>query len=197
MIFRPSLKLAKKIKSGKLAEMPLSVNQFSDWSANVFNVGRTQYIILSNTKSLYSCLMLAKGVTNETVFVEQSLMAIDDFLRHDGQSLNVDRLIATPCKTTNFAKALSRAVIGSTNDLIVGAKLLLADDLDRHKVAIRLNETPLKMRAMQAFWTTPDKKKGIRLNLANRLWGQVSYEFLPAFLQVTRNNYGAELARLD
>ena len=53
------------------------------------------------------------------------------------------------------------------------------------------------MRALQAFWTTPDKKKGIRLNLANRLWGQESYEFLPAFLQITRDNYGAELARLD
>ena len=31
----------------------------------------------------------------------------------------------------------------------------------------------------------------------NRLWGQQSYEFLPAFLQVTRDKYGAELARLN
>lgn len=53
------------------------------------------------------------------------------------------------------------------------------------------------MKAMQAYWTTPDKKKGIRLNLANRLWGQESYEFLPAFLQITRDKYGAELARLN
>ena len=53
------------------------------------------------------------------------------------------------------------------------------------------------MRALQAFWRTPDEKKGIRLNLANRLWGQESYEFLPAFLQITRDQYGAELARLD
>jgi serpin B len=53
------------------------------------------------------------------------------------------------------------------------------------------------MKALQAFWKTPDEKKGIRLNLANRLWGQESYEFLPAFLQVTRDKYGAELARLD
>ncbi|HJN09530.1 MAG TPA: serpin family protein [Pirellulaceae bacterium] len=53
------------------------------------------------------------------------------------------------------------------------------------------------MKALQAFWTTPDKKKGIRLHLANRLWGQESFEFLPAFLRTTRDNYGAELARLD
>jgi len=53
------------------------------------------------------------------------------------------------------------------------------------------------METLQGFWTTPDKETGIRMNLANRLWGQKSYEFLPAFLQVTRDKYGAELARLD
>ena len=53
------------------------------------------------------------------------------------------------------------------------------------------------MRALQAFWTTPDKKKGIRLNLANRLWGHEGYEFLPEFLAVTRDKYAAELARLN
>ncbi|MCA8988518.1 MAG: hypothetical protein KDA78_12790 [Planctomycetaceae bacterium] len=53
------------------------------------------------------------------------------------------------------------------------------------------------MQAIQGFWRSPNKKAGIRLNLANRLWGQQSYEFLAAFLQVTRDKYGAELARLD
>ncbi len=53
------------------------------------------------------------------------------------------------------------------------------------------------MHAIQAYWTTPDKKKGIRLNLANRLWGQDSYQFLPEFLGITREIYSAELARLN
>ncbi|MEO2015312.1 MAG: serpin family protein [Fuerstiella sp.] len=53
------------------------------------------------------------------------------------------------------------------------------------------------MHALQAYWTTPDKQKGIRLNLANRLWGNEGYEFLPEFLTVTREKYGAELARLN
>lgn len=53
------------------------------------------------------------------------------------------------------------------------------------------------MKAIQAFWTTKDESSGVRLNLANRLWGQESYEFLPSFLQITRDYYGAELARLD
>ena len=53
------------------------------------------------------------------------------------------------------------------------------------------------MKALQAFWTTSDKKKGIRLNLANRLWGHEGYEFLPEFLTITREKYAAELALLN
>lgn len=38
---------------------------------------------------------------------------------------------------------------------------------------------------------------GYVLRTANRLWGQQSYQFLPTFLKLTRENYGAELAELD
>lgn len=53
------------------------------------------------------------------------------------------------------------------------------------------------MHTLQMFTETLDKTKGARLNVANRLWGQENYEFLPDFLQVTREKYGAELAELD
>jgi len=42
-----------------------------------------------------------------------------------------------------------------------------------------------------------DSKSGYRLNMANRLWGQQGFGFLPSFLDVTRENYGAELAQVD
>ncbi len=41
------------------------------------------------------------------------------------------------------------------------------------------------------------KKEGFELRIANRLWGQTGYQFLPAFLQLTRDDYGAELGQLD
>lgn len=53
------------------------------------------------------------------------------------------------------------------------------------------------MWALQSFWKTQDTKNGYRLHLANRLWGQLDYTFLPEFLNTTRIEYGAELARLD
>ncbi len=39
--------------------------------------------------------------------------------------------------------------------------------------------------------------RGYRLSMANRLWGQQGYHFLPDFLAITRNAYGAELAQVD
>ena len=36
-------------------------------------------------------------------------------------------------------------------------------------------------------------EEGYQLVVANRLWGQTGYTFLPTFLQITRNAYGAEL----
>jgi serpin B len=39
--------------------------------------------------------------------------------------------------------------------------------------------------------------KGFRLNIVNAIWGQKGYEFLPAFLDVLAENYGAGLRILD
>lgn len=41
------------------------------------------------------------------------------------------------------------------------------------------------------------QREGYQLNVANRLWGQQGYGFLPEFLDVTREHYGAELAQVD
>jgi serpin B len=38
---------------------------------------------------------------------------------------------------------------------------------------------------------------GYRLSVANRLWGQQGFHFLPDFLALTRDYYGAELAQVD
>jgi serpin B len=53
------------------------------------------------------------------------------------------------------------------------------------------------MHALLASWKPSNKKQGFRLHVANRLWGQEGDAFHPAFLDLTRTKYGAELARLD
>jgi hypothetical protein len=63
----------------------------------------------------------------------------------DGQQFAYQKYIAPASATVSFAKPLSRAVIGSINDLVFGAKLYLDDDMAPYEVGFVLNETPLSM----------------------------------------------------
>ncbi len=144
MIFRLSQKLAKKIKAGKLPEMPLDENPSSDWSCHIFTADRTQYIILTNTASLYSCVMYGKGITDDSRFIERALSTIREFMEDDGQQFAYQRFIAPASRTVSFSKALNRSVTGSMNDMIFHAKMwLIEDELSPHDVGFNLNEIPM------------------------------------------------------
>jgi len=143
MIFRLSQKLNSKIEAGALPSLPLGENPFADWSAHLFVADRTQYIILSNTKSLYSTLMYGKGITSDSQFIERALSSIREFMEDDGQTFVYHRFITPACGTVSFAKALNRSVTGSMNDLVNHAKeWLMEDGLSPHDVGFRLNGIP-------------------------------------------------------
>jgi hypothetical protein len=144
MIIRPSQKLANKIKAGTLVEMPLDKNPFADWSAHLFIAGRTQYILLSNTVSLYSTVMYGKGITNESQFIERALSSIREFMVDDGHGAAYERFIVPASATVRFAKALNRSVTGSLNDMTNHAALMLAaGDVAPFEIGSRLNKSPM------------------------------------------------------
>jgi serpin B len=51
--------------------------------------------------------------------------------------------------------------------------------------------------SLNRTWNAGGQKRGYRLSVANRLWGQEGFDFLPGFLAVTREQYGAELSHVD
>jgi len=141
MIIRLSQKLARKIKVGKLAELPLNENQYADWSATVFNVGRTQYIMLCNTKSMYSCVMYAKGINNDNSFIVKSLSLIREFMEDDGRDAVYEQHIIPAAGSVTFAKSLNRSVIGSMNELVAAATVILEqDEIAPHSAGTYLND---------------------------------------------------------
>jgi hypothetical protein len=140
MIFRLSQKLNTKIKAGTLRARPLDENPFTDWSAHLFVADRTQYILVSNTKSLYSVVMYAKGITNDGIFIERALSNLREFVESDGQAFVYHRFIASASASVRFAKALDRAVTGSMNDLINHATAILVEgELAPFDVGFELN----------------------------------------------------------
>ena len=127
--FRLSQKLNNKIKAGTLKEMPLDENPFADWSCHLFAADRTHYILLTNTKSLYSCLMYGKGITDDGKFIDRALSTIREFMEDDAlESIFRDK-IAPASATIHFAKALKRSVTGSMNDLIKHAGIALTEQV--------------------------------------------------------------------
>lgn len=144
MIFRLAQKLNTKIKAGTLATLPLDENPFADWSAHLFVADRTQYILLSNTKSLYSTVMCGKGVTDGGYFIERALSNIREFMQDDGLEFVYQRFIAPASASVRFAKALNRSVTGSMNDMTKHAAYDLAEgDIAPFEIGSRLNGIPM------------------------------------------------------
>jgi hypothetical protein len=102
MIIRLSDNLNAKIKAGPLTTLPLNENPFGDWSAGLFLVGRSQYILLTNTRSLYSTVLPGKGVTDEKTFIERALSSLREFMDADGQEGVYERLVAPVSGSVRF-----------------------------------------------------------------------------------------------
>jgi hypothetical protein len=148
MIFRLSQKLSAKIKAGALAALPLDQKPFADWSSALFAAGRTQYVLLSHTPSLYSTVLYGRDVTDTDPFIECALSSIRESLHDEGQEFVYRRFIAPASGTVRFAKALDRSVTGSMNDLIKHATYWLAEgDLSPQDVGVRLNDILLSVLA--------------------------------------------------
>ena len=110
--------------------------------------GRSQYVLLSNTRSLYSTVMYGKGVTTDSSFIERALGGIREFMEADGQAFSYRRFIVPATASVGFAKALDRSVTGSMNDLIKHAAYWLAEgDQSPFDVGLRLNEIPMSALA--------------------------------------------------
>jgi hypothetical protein len=149
MLVRLSQKLNAKLKAGMLRALPLHENPLADWSAHLFIVDRTHYILLSNTKSLYSAVLYGRGITDDSDFIEQALSSIRELLEDDGQGAAYARWIAPASASIRFAKALDRSVTGSMNELMRCATYWLADrELSPREVSARLNDILLSALAV-------------------------------------------------
>src|SRR5205085_2556484 len=108
-----------------------------------FIADRTQYLILTNTSSLYSVVTFGKGISSDGHFIDRALECLREFLESDGQAFVYRRLIAPASATVCFSLALNRSVTGSMNDLVYHAKVWLTEgELSPFDVSFKLNDIP-------------------------------------------------------
>ena len=144
MIFRLTQKLAKKIRLAPLQALPPAQNPFIDWTANLFTAGHAQYIIVTNTASLYSLIMYGRGITDDNELIRRTLSFMREFMTDDGCEFLYRRLIAPHAAGVSFSKANDRRVIGSMNELIFESKFYMIEQrLSPFETSCRINETPM------------------------------------------------------
>lgn len=145
MIIRVTQKLGQKIHVVPEGVLPVDPNPFADWSASVFVIARTQYILLTNTATLYSALMYGKGITSGSNFVQQAVHSIGEVLKTADHEFFFSRLVLPSTGSVSFSKALNQSVTGSMNDFRVHVEGYIyfstASLLD---MSLRLNRLPVR-----------------------------------------------------
>ena len=143
MIIRLTDKMAKKIKEAALPTIPPGTNPFVDWTARLFTADRTQYVLVSNTATLYSIVFYGKGITDANQLINRMLDTMRDVMKHDGFESIYEERIAPATGEFSFSRTGNRSVTGSMNDLVFGAKWhLIRDEMSPYDVSFRLNKTP-------------------------------------------------------
>lgn len=144
MIIRLTQKLGNKVHASPTESLPLDPNPLADWSAHLFTVARKQYVLATNTTSLYSAVFSGGGVSTEARLLDRMLCAIREVMDDDGLIRLYEQFVAPSSGTVALSKAFSRSVTGSMNDHIFAAKLLMGEDgLSTRKTSSMLNDTPL------------------------------------------------------
>ncbi|RCS44652.1 hypothetical protein DTL42_17165 [Bremerella cremea] len=144
MIVRLTQKLGKKLHLSPTKSYPADANPLADWTAHLFTAGRTQYILVTNTPTLYSAVLYGRGISNDARFLDAIFGAIREVMEADDLSLAYQKLVAPAAATVSFSKTFSRSVTGSMNDHIMCGKVYLTESgLSLQETSYRLNCTPL------------------------------------------------------
>jgi len=90
----------------------------------------------------------------------------------------------------SISTCLAMTYAGARGDTAAQTAKTLHFDTNQLQLAASFGELQKQLNSEQ-------EKKGIELNIANGLWGQKDHLFLPAFLDIAKQSYGATLKQVD
>lgn len=141
MIIRLSAKLSRKLHSKPLHVLPPDPDLLVDWSANLFRVERTEYILFTNTASRYSVVIRGRGITDVEAMLEQTLEMLGEVMRADGLEREFEQRVKASAVEVAISKALDKSVTGNMNDFIAHARRwLLPSGLTLFETSWKLND---------------------------------------------------------
>lgn len=127
MIIRLSQQMSKKVKLPSMVIHEAAANPLCDWAMHLFRFNRLQYLLATNTTSLFSVVIPGRGITDGDTLLNQLFPSMHELHRHAGLEEAFERFIAPNVASVVWSKANNRAVTGSMNQLIYEAQWLLKD----------------------------------------------------------------------
>ncbi|MBI2823111.1 MAG: serpin family protein [Planctomycetia bacterium] len=94
------------------------------------------------------------------------------------------------CSPASISTALAMTYAGAGGQTAEQMAAVLHLDLPTDRLYVAFAE-------LTKMFAASDSASGVQLNVANRLWGQEGYKFLPEFLDRTRDTFAAGLAQVD
>lgn len=145
MIIRFTEKLSKKLKIGPITKVLRDPGPFLEWYANLFTANRTQFILVTEAKSLLSVVIYGRGVVDDNVFISHFLSFLREYLDEKGHRLIFEQIIGPNSVQITLSKTVSKSILGSMNDM-VGMSKFMSQRKDVSPMCLTefINRTPFK-----------------------------------------------------
>jgi hypothetical protein len=115
-------KLLRRSHVGRTLDVPLSNTVLGPWCANVFNIGRFPFVLLTNEKTLLSTVFPYREFKNLSFVLSESLeRQLSELL------IPANKIVAEvdQCSHIVFGSDTKRSVLGSMNDLVFQVKTIV------------------------------------------------------------------------
>ena len=116
MVFRLTQKLSKKLHLGILPRTE-TLESGSVWYANLFRAHGTQFVVLTESLTLYSLLMLGRGIVDGDSFASVARQTVRAKFEREGWSGLLGSHLAFDNEAPLFLAAQDRSVIASVNEI--------------------------------------------------------------------------------
>jgi hypothetical protein len=122
MILRATKKVRDRIGlKASDCEPPNHASRFlEEWYVNSITIDRRQYLIFSEAITLYSVVVLSKGITSRKILEEQAIdILFKQFKYHAGLD---GRIFESLAQSIFILKAHDRSILSSMNQLVFAAQ---------------------------------------------------------------------------
>lgn len=127
MIIRLSQQMMKKVKVSVPASLEPAPNPLCDWAVHLYRSRRLQYLLATNTTSLFSVTFSGRGITDQEVLQSRLFPALHQLHSDAGLEETFERFIAPCVGQVAWSKAGNRSVTGSMNELIYQAQWIMEE----------------------------------------------------------------------